>query len=382
MRNNSSVRSAVLKSCIGLVALLSSGCGNSDQIEVYVVDNQKALQAKIGKQSSSSGPTDRMLAAVIPDEHEFGWFFLIVDNKDAVAAVKKDYLTFLKTVDFADRKPTWALPAGWIERPGGGGGLRFATIVVPGDGQNLELRVSRLGYPKEGRDQALLSNINRWRGQMGKSALVLDELADEVKTFEASDRTVSYVEYVGKYDPQGGMRRGMDRLGNDRPSLDQIHKGVPEFKKPKGGGNNAGPSGFDPAVMTCVPPEQWTATGLTNFRKAAYEVVDGNNRAEITVISVGGSELDNVNRWRGQILLKSINQSDLAASVEPIDVGSLNGRYLELVGPADAPRREAIYAAWVTAGDRPWFVKLRGDAKLAERERQRFKAFVNSLKFK
>jgi hypothetical protein len=56
----------------------------------------------------------------------------------------------------------WTLPAGWTEsRPGG---MRFATLKPTPDGK-LEVSVVTLG----GRAGGELSNVNRWRGQLGLS---------------------------------------------------------------------------------------------------------------------------------------------------------------------------------------------------------------------
>ncbi|MFP6666691.1 MAG: hypothetical protein VB876_05230 [Pirellulales bacterium] len=377
MRKNSLVRAGALGIAVQVCLLLMAGCGNVDPVEVYEVDKQHVLEELIGKRSGQVPDPDRMLAAAVPDGRDFGWFFLIVGGKDRVAGVKGKYIEFLETVRFKELKPTWKLPSGWKQLPGGGGGIRFATILVPAAGEQLEMRVTRLALVEAERDQMLLSNINRWRRQMGLREIALQELQNEVTEFKAGEQTVSFVEYVGKYSARSGMSRPA-RGGN----LDGVHAGVPGFGggRPPAAGELAG---FDKRVLDCDVPEQWQARSLTVMRKANYVIAGTENeKAEVTVTSAGGSDLDNVNRWRGQVGLAAIAAADLEASFEPIKIGELEGRYLELVSPEDKSRQEAILLAWVVADGQSWFIKLRGDADLARRERDHFKAFSESMRFK
>jgi hypothetical protein len=101
---------------------------------------------------------------------------------------------------------------------------------------------------------------------------------------------------------------------------------------------------------------------------------------EITVSSAGGDLLANVNRWRGQIGLPPIGTAELTEVVESIDTLGVSGAYVELTGPASAAKRETILGVRADAGGQTWFVKLKGDADLAQREKARFEAFVKSLK--
>ncbi len=376
MRNNSLVRAGALSIAVQVCLLLLAGCGDVDPVEVYEVDKQHVLDELIGKRSGQVPDPDRMLAAAVPDGRDFGWFFLIVGGKDRVAGVKDKYIEFLETVRFKELKPTWKLPSGWKQLPGGGGGIRFATILVPAVGGQLEMRVTRLALVEAEQDQMLLSNINRWRRQMGLREIALSELEDEVTEFKAGERTGSFVEYVGKYTARSGMSRPAHG-GN----LDGVHAGVPGFGR--GPAAAGGAAGFDKTVLDCEVPEQWQARSVTVMRKANYVIAGtGNEKAEVTVTSAGGSDLDNVNRWRGQVGLAAIAAADLEASFEPIKIGELEGRYLELVSPEDKSGQEAILLAWVVADGQSWFIKLRGDADLARREKDHFKAFAESMRFK
>ena len=84
----------------------------------------------------------------------------------------------------------------------------------------------------------------------------------------------------------------------------------------------------------------------------------------------------NVNRWRQQVALQAVDTDNLDDLFEPITLGSINGRYLELVGPSDT-----ILGTIVESGGLTWFFKLAAPNRLADRSRKDFKSFVHSSRF-
>ena len=119
---------------------------------------------------------------------------------------------------------------------------------------------------------------------------------------------------------------------------------------------------------------------MNEFRKAAFNVADGDATAEITVIDLelgAGDLLQNVNRWRDQVGLPAATAAEVAESTKKISTLGGSGDYVELVGP-----KGAILGVRVLAGGKSWFVKLTGDSDLAKQEKPRFEAFVKSLKLK
>ncbi len=67
--------------------------------------------------------------------------------------------------------------------------------------------------------------------------------------------------------------------------------------------------------------------------------------------------------------------------MKQIQVGNGTGDYVELVGPEDAQPQQSILGVIAIDAGRAWFIKLKGAARLAENEKQRFEAFVKSVKF-
>ncbi|MEO7934472.1 MAG: hypothetical protein ABIT76_15090 [Chthoniobacterales bacterium] len=80
-------------------------------------------------------------------------------------------------------KPNWKTPAGWKELPPSG--MRAASFTV----ENSKVDVSVVTFP--GTAGGLLSNLNRWRGQMGLPALSAES---DVVTTSVNGQPVQIVE--------------------------------------------------------------------------------------------------------------------------------------------------------------------------------------------
>lgn len=97
----------------------------------------------------------------------------------------------------ADGLPAWKAPAHW--KPGGPRPMRLASFEVPGNGEPGDVSVSTLS----GTGGGLLSNVNRWRGQVGLGPLDEAGLGKESSTVElAGGRKATLVDLGG-----GGPKR-------------------------------------------------------------------------------------------------------------------------------------------------------------------------------
>ncbi|HEX6985508.1 MAG TPA: hypothetical protein VF170_09035, partial [Planctomycetaceae bacterium] len=115
--------------------------------------------------------TDRMLAAIVP-HGESAVFFKVTGPEQAVARLKEDFLSLVRSTTLDGEEPRWSLPSGWTEEKGSGELL--ARIGIPGD-PPLSATVTSL--PKRGDDaEYRLANVNRWRGQMGLPPITADRL--------------------------------------------------------------------------------------------------------------------------------------------------------------------------------------------------------------
>jgi len=92
--------------------------------------------------------------------------------------------------------------------------------------------------------------------------------------------------------------------------------------------------------------------------------------------------LSNVNRWRGQIGLGPVDESDLAKLTMSMDVTGGQATLVDLTGtdPQNGqPTR--LVAAIVPMGDQTWFYKLIGDEKVVSREKDAFTKFVQTARY-
>jgi hypothetical protein len=128
-------------------------------------------------------------------------------------------------------------------------------------------------------------------------------------------------------------------------------------------------------------PEGWREMPAKQFILKAFEVVDGDDRLEITISRAGGRLADNVNRWRGQIGLPSEPAETIEASLKPREVNGKPAHFVEMHQPEGAEKRESIIGIVVPDGDQTWFLKVRGSTPLVEREREQFEAFAKSVRW-
>jgi hypothetical protein len=254
--------------------------------------------------------------------------------------------------------------------------MRYATLTVPADDATLELTVISLPIPEGDPQQYLLWNVNRWRREMSLPAIALDEMRQEVEQIDVGGRPITLVDLVG-IRGAGGMKAPPGSHSGGATTRDRTE---PKDRDPPRSEPND-QLGYNPSVLTCKPQEGWKPLGLGIMRAASFEVRDDERKVEISVIQAGGNLQDNVNRWRGQLKLPRATEDELADTMETVRVGQVEGQFVELYEQSEEERRRAILGAIVNAEGNQWFVKLTGDAALAERERERFKAFLKSLEF-
>jgi hypothetical protein len=84
----------------------------------------------------------------------------------------------------------------------------------------------------------------------------------------------------------------------------------------------AGPSAGSPKVPWTIPPEWKERPNASGMRLASYGVTAADGRSvDISVTALGeqaGTELDNVNRWRGQLKLNPLTEDQLAMARDPV----------------------------------------------------------------
>ncbi|MFM8985997.1 MAG: hypothetical protein ACKONH_08075 [Planctomycetia bacterium] len=147
------------------------------------------------------------------------------------------------------------------------------------------------------------------------------------------------------------------------------------------------------ASIRYAVPDGWTDRGGSGMRLATLVIGDPAAGQEVTVIPAAGTLRGNVERWQGQ-LDAAATEADRAAAVvralaaaEPVAVDGASATVVTLFDAAAAAAPDAagqaILAAMIPVdGVQSLFVKFKGDAGVARREREAFVRFVASLRWR
>jgi hypothetical protein len=133
----------------------------------------------------------------------------------------------------------------------------------------------------------------------------------------------------------------------------------------------------DSAPVRWATPASWEELAPTSMRVGNFLVKKGDHKAEVSIIPFPGSvgtELDNVNRWRGEIKLEPIAANELSSATVPI--GSAEGKFYEFAGA-----EMATLAAVLQKDGTSWFFKMRGDKELVLESKATFLDFLKSIRF-
>ena len=355
MRNRSIASTQLAFAILCLLCCNLGGCRETAKIERYRV--QKTTKPTAVKSDTSS---DRMLVAMMRQSGRV-WFFKAVGPSVRIESLRPTFETFLKSVQIQklpEAKPTWKLPAGWVQKAGTG--MRFATLDTDSSADPVTIIVSSLRQTSDDWDQYLLSNLNRWRRQLGLGPIRPEALTDAIQVLQSKEQKIWLADIAS---------HGERKMPASSTTLTEPAKPHPTSPSKQ--------QGFDASQLAGKPPEHWEPGPVKGMRKANFSFDHDGRLVQITVIPAGGKMLANVNRWRGQIQLPPVSEADLDKSLQPIEADGLTGNYIGLFGP-----QEAILAAVFTKGKTQWFVKLRGNAAVAKDEVAPFKAFAESLEFK
>ncbi len=135
-------------------------------------------------------------------------------------------------------------------------------------------------------------------------------------------------------------------------------------------------------------PEGWVDKGASGMRVANFSLPSPEGSpAELAVIPLpgtGGSDLDLVNLWRGQLGLDPIPEGELSRHTEETQIGAESVRLFSIVGasPADASASgNQILVAALRKGGFTWFFKLGGPTAVVEASKASLKSFLAAVEF-
>ena len=276
--------------------------------------------------------------------------------------------------------------------------MRQASFLVKGEkGAVADISFVNLGASAGN----VLENVNRWLSQLSQSPIDEEKLNQIAQRITTSIGEVTVVDLAGLpngADPakdgriiaamttNGGSTlffkiRGNAALTESQKS--EFIKWVTAVCNSQGG--NKSPQTAVSSQDSSKPPIKWqTPAGWIEvppsaMRYASFSAGGNENKIDISVIMFpgdGGSDIDNVNRWRGQIGLPPMSESAVTSQLGTLKAGDATFATVDIAAP-----NARTLAAWVRRDARVWFFKATGPNAAVEKEKQNFVKFVQSVRF-
>jgi len=317
---------------------------------------------------SASGPK-RIVGAIIPTEQ--GCYFLkATDAPERLEPLLGDLRNVVETftIDPQTGLPANKLPEGWVMNPRND--IAIAELVSPESTGQVKFTVTALAMPPEQEWQGyLLSNVNRWRGQ-----LKLGEL-----TKETVQETLATVPRLGSPLPSYIF----DAVGTGTGAMSPPPQGVANSPVPKEPASPKRPS------LEYDLPAGWSVGQGSQFRLATLNVESKEGRGEVTVSMATDNPQANTMMW-----LQQVAKETDPTKLEPLVEKTLQGAQKIAVGDKQAtlyqirnseePMAPSLLVVSLPT-DSPemhLFVKVIGENQFTEGQKDNLIQFVQSLKLK
>ncbi len=324
----------------------------------------------------------------------------------------------------SERKTPWVVPQGWVDKASNSG-MRVASYgVSTPDGRSADISIIAL----EGSGGGALTNVNRWRDQIGLTPVNQEELSQSSRVVTIGQREAVLYELNGDRAisgsphtnntlaavmPSGDVTVFFKMTGERAVVTENRAKFMEWLKSVNTGGGGSGHSASEPepasgtspttsnraaspssstTVAAGLPqwkaPAHWQPAGERPMRLASFNVPGdaGAAPADLSISTLsgsGGGMLANVNRWRGQLGLAAWTDNDLGRQSTVIDLDGNRATVVDLTGdksPQGEVRKTRILAAIMPRGEQTWFYKLTGEGAVVAREKENFLGFLKSIK--
>lgn len=366
------------------VLVLTAGCGEPPAITQYESDavEPRTRPVSVGEVEAT---LDRMLAAIVPAGDQ-AWFFKLTARSDDAKKLRQPFRDLLATVSVApgDKKPTWKLPEGWLEKPGDA--MRAATIEIPLAEGVAELTVSALPYDGQWTEY-VERNVARWLGQLQQAPLPSEVVKKLAQSTPTRGDPATMFELVGVLAPSGGgMPAGhppIAQAGAPPPADDPAADGSSLASSPSTASPSNPPS-TSPGWKYELPAG-WSEAPPRPMRVATFAAGEGDSQVEIAVTqfpAVPGmiDPVGNAERWAG-LAGASPDAAEVKSAIKPRKISDLDGHYVEFFGPAEAATAQGLAAGMVRRGETMWFFKLTGPRAAVDSQRDAFGKFLDSVRF-
>ncbi len=293
------------------------------------------------------------------------------------------------------------LPSGWREtKPRGGFAAKSFAVA---DGEVVpEVTVT----PLQGSAGGQTANANRWRGQLGLSALSEEQMKAEAKAVEVAGGRGFLFDFSSTDTParrivgvvrEEGPQTWFIKLTGEASAVDQALSGYVSFVKSirfathngieqehaKDVSKTVAPASAGSSDFRFDLPSAWHETKPRGgFAAKSFATSEGNSAAEVTVtplLGAAGGQTANANRWRGQLGLSPLSDEQLKAEAKSVEVAGGRGVLFDFSSTEAQARR--IVGVVREEGPQTWFIKMSGDAPAVEAALSDFITFVKSIRF-
>ncbi|MCX6903123.1 MAG: hypothetical protein NTW03_06515 [Verrucomicrobia bacterium] len=139
-------------------------------------------------------------------------------------------------------------------------------------------------------------------------------------------------------------------------------------------------------VATWKTPAGWEELAPGEMRLGSFRVKDtGGQQADVSIIplpGLAGGDLENVNRWRGQVGLMPVQAEDLAKLAAKIEIAGDAAQLYDLAGqPPGSSAKTRILAAIQRREGVVFFYKMTGEDALVASQKPTFTSFLQSVRF-
>jgi len=294
----------------------------------------------------------------------------------------------------------YQLPQGWQEKPLSE--MRVASFTATGSkGQTADISVIPL--PIVGRDMEL---VNMWRSQVQLPPTTDPEAVQQAESITIGAEQGRLFNFVGEQPTteksrqrilvamltHGDMSWFFKMNGEDVFVLSQKEKFLQflksvSFTETTSEQTTTAPSSQDENISSIwTIPSGWQSIPPAQFLLAEFSISGpAGTQAEVNVAALdgeGGGLLPNVNRWRGQLGLDTLNETDLAQIAHSLNVPAGKAIMVDFTGVnAKTNTPTQLIGVIVSQNNRTWFYKLMGDKQIVTQQKNAFTKFIQSANY-
>jgi hypothetical protein len=278
--------------------------------------------------------------------------------------------------------------------------MRQASFLVKDDkGAVVDISFVSLGSVAGN----VLENVNRWLGQLSQPPITEQKLGEIAQRLRTSLGDVTIVDLTGlpdKADPARDgriiaamvttadstlffkMRGNADLVEAQKGDFIKWVAAVCDAQTQTGSSQVAAtpPQTTSAPPINWTTPELWTEVPPSSMRYASFSApAEEGGKIDISVVTFpgdGGSDADNVNRWRGQMGLAPVDANAVTSQVAPLKTENATFSTTDIAGD-----KTRTIAAWTRRDGRVWFFKATGPNAAVEKEKSNFVKFIESVRF-